>query len=163
MAATRQVPPPYAIALPVGPTGVYSVLSDRNRPLRRTYLHLDQYSGQVLADVRFKDFGYLAQFFLWGIVAHEGQLFGLANQILGTIAAAGVVLLAVSGLVLWWQRRPVGRLGAPVATSSLPRPVFWGTLVLAVALPLLAASLAVLLLADTLVFRFVRGRSPQAA
>ncbi len=156
LATERQVPKPYAIALPVGPTGVYSVLSDRNGALNRTYLHLDQYSGKVLADVRFKDFGYLAQFFLWGIIAHEGQLFGLANQILGTVAAGGVLLLAASGLVMWWQRRPAGKLGAPVATTPLPRPVLWGTVVLAVALPLLAASLVVLLVLDVLVFRFLR-------
>lgn len=158
LAAGRDVPKPYAIALPVGPTGVYSVISDRNQALSRTYLHLDQYSGQVLADVRFKDFGYLAQFMLWGIIAHEGQLFGLANQILGSIAAGGVLLLATSGLVMWWQRRPKGGLGAPVATTPLPRPVVWGTLVLAVFLPLLALSLAALLVFDLVVFRVLRRR-----
>jgi len=81
-------------------------------PAVRPYLHLDQYSGKVLADVRFKDFGYLAQFSLWGIAAHEGQLFGLPNQILGTLAAGGVILIAISGLVMWWQRRPSGRFAA---------------------------------------------------
>jgi len=156
IATECNVPQPYAIALPIGPTGVYSVLSDRHQALNRTYLHLDQYSGRVLADVRFKDFGYLAQFFLWGIIAHEGRLFGLANQILGSIAAAGVLLLAVSGLVMWWRRRPSGKLAAPVSAASLPRPVFWGTLILAVALPLLAASLAVLAALDWLLFRPLR-------
>lgn len=161
IAAERRVPQPYAIALPVGPRGVYSVLTDRNLAFDRTYLHVDQYSGRVLADVRFHDFGYLAQFFLWGIIAHEGQLFGLANQILGTLAAAGVLLLAASGLVLWWQRRPAGRLGGPVASGRLPRIVVGGTLVLAAALPLLAASLAVLWIGDFLVTRFRRRASPQ--
>ncbi len=160
IAMERNVPQPYTIALPVGPKGVYSVLSDRNRAFSRTYLHLDQYSGKVLADVRFKDFGYLAQFMLWGIIAHEGQLFGLANQILGTVAAGGVLLLALSGLVMWWQRRPAGKLGAPVAAGSLPRPVLWGTLALAVFLPLLAASLGIFLLID---FAWSRFRRPVAS
>ena len=150
LAAEHQVPTPYAIALPVGPTGVYSVLSDRNQAFSRTYLHLDQYSGGVLADIRFKDFGYLAQFSLWGIIAHEGQLFGLLNQILGTLAALSVFLLAVSGLIMWWQRRPAGQLAAPVSTASLPRPVVIGTFALAMLLPLLAASLALLLIFDRL-------------
>ncbi|MCR6654697.1 MAG: PepSY domain-containing protein [Opitutus sp.] len=162
IAAERNVPQPYTIALPVGPTGVYSVISDRHQALSRTYLHLDQYSGKVLADVRFKDFGYLAQFFLWGIIAHEGRLFGLANQILGSIAAAGVLLLAVSGLVMWWQRRPAGSLSAPVSNSSLPKPVVWGTLALSAALPLLAASLAALLVFDRALFRFLRKPQPHA-
>jgi uncharacterized iron-regulated membrane protein len=153
IALEHRVPHPFVIALPVGPQGVFSVISDREQPFKRAYLHLDQYSGKVLADVRFKDFGYLAQFFSWGIVAHEGRLFGLANQILGTLAAAGVMLLSVSGVVLWWKRRPAGRFAAPVANPPLPRAVFVGTLALAALLPLLAASLVIICVVDRLVAR----------
>lgn len=142
------VPEPYAIALPVGPRGVISVISDRNQAFTRTSLHLDQYSGQILADVRYQDYGAMGKFVLWGIMAHEGQLFGLLNQILGTFAAAGVFLISASGLVLWWQRRPAEKWSAPQSTVSLPRPVFLGTLIIAAFLPLLAASLAVVLLGD---------------
>ncbi|MGH8018631.1 MAG: PepSY-associated TM helix domain-containing protein [Opitutaceae bacterium] len=166
LAAGHRVPTPCVIALPVGPRGVYSVLSDRNQALTRTYLHLDQYSGRVLADVRFDDFGALAQFSLWGIIAHEGQLFGLLNQILGTLAAGGVVLLALSGLVMWWKRRPAGSLAPPSASGALPRPVILGTAVLAFLLPLLAVSLAFLLVADR-AFLFLHRRrtrrAPEAA
>jgi len=151
IANEKQVPQPYAVALPIGPLGVYSVLSDRNQAFNRTYLHLDQYSGRVLADVRFKDFGYLAQFMLWAIIAHEGQLFGLANQILGTIAAGGVLLLGISGLMMWWQRRPEDRFAAPVGEAPLPRVVFIGTLILGCLLPLLGASLALGWLVDRLI------------
>jgi uncharacterized iron-regulated membrane protein len=163
LASEHRVPEPYNIVLPVGPTGVYSVLSDRHQALKRTYLHLDQYSGSVLADVRFKDFGYLAQFSLWGIIAHEGRLFGLANQILGSIAAAGVFLLSASGLVMWWKRRPKGRLGAPIAVAPLPRPLIWSTLILALFLPLLAASLVVLLLFDRRLLRLRPWSRPHTA
>jgi len=150
LAAEHRVPRPFAIALPVGPTGVFSAISDRHRPFVRTNLHLDQYSGRVLADVRFGDFGYLAQFFSWGIIAHEGRLFGVANQILGTLVAAGVMLLGASGLVLWWQRRPGRRFAAPGSEAGLPRPVLVGTLVLAALLPLLAASLPLVFVLDRL-------------
>lgn len=153
IANEQRVPQPYAIALPIGARGVYSVLSDRNQAFNRTYLHLDQYSGKVLADVRFKDFGYLAKFGLWGIIAHEGQLFGLANQILGTLAAAGVLLLAFSGLAMWWQRRPADRFFAPASEAPLPPAVFIGTLLLACLLPLLGASLVLGWLFDRLVAR----------
>ena len=73
---------------------------------------------------------------------------GLANQLLGTLAALGVLLLAVTGLAMWWQRRPAGKLAAPANVASLPRPVFLGTLALAVFLPLLAASLGIGLILD---------------
>lgn len=151
IADDKRIPQPYAIALPVGERGVYSVLSDRNQVFNRTYLHLDQYSGKVLADVRFKDFGFLAQFGLWGIIAHEGQLFGLANQILGTVAAVGVLLLAFSGLAMWWERRPADRFFAPASEAPLPPVVFVGTLLLAGLLPLLGLSLVIGWFVDRLV------------
>lgn len=163
LAREHGVPEPFAVALPVGPTGVYSVLSDRNQPFNRVYLHLDQYSGRVLADVRFKDYGYLAQFFSWGIIAHEGRLFGVANQILGTLAAAGVVLLGASGLVLWRKRKPAGKLGAPVSDVALPRAVLFGTLVAATLLPLLAASLTLLFVFDRLIARRIPWLQSNAA
>jgi len=165
IAAERGVPQPYGIALPMGPRAVISAMSDRNQAFTRTYLHLDQYSGAVLADVRYENYGLLGKFFLWGIIAHEGQLFGLLNQILGTLAALGVFLIAASGLVLWWQRRPAGRLAAPTSTARLPRPVFVGALALAIFLPLLAASLAVLVVCDQLLSWFLRGfrRGPARA
>jgi len=150
IAAEHRVTQPYAIALPVGPAGVYSAITDRNFAFQRVYLHLDRYSGRVLAEVRYGDFGYLAKFSLWAIIAHEGQLFGLFNQILGTVAALGVLLLAVTGLVMWWQRRPAGQLPAPSRAAALPRPVILGTVVLAALLPLLAASLLLIFLLDRL-------------
>jgi len=150
LAAEHQVPAPFAVGVPAGPTGVYSVVTDRARPFARVFLHLDQYSGKVLAEVRFQDFGYLAQFFSWGIVAHEGRLFGLANQLLGTLAAGGVILLAASGLALWWSRRPQGELAAPESPALFR--VSKGGVVIAVVLsallPLMAVSLLVLLALD---------------
>ena len=147
IAAERGVTDPYAIALPQGPAGVYSVITDRNLAFSRVYLHLDQYSGQVLADIRYKDFGAMGKFYTFGIIAHEGQLFGLANQLLGLLTCLGIIGLAVTGVAMWWSRRPKGELAAP-ASSGLLR-VSKGAVVIAVLLsallPLMAASLVVLL------------------
>ncbi|ESQ78113.1 PepSY domain-containing protein [Asticcacaulis sp. YBE204] len=50
-----------------------------------------------------------------GIAAHEGQLFGVFNQILGLLTALGLITLCVSAVVMWWQRRPdPNRLGTPL-------------------------------------------------
>ncbi len=163
IAAAHNVPQPYALALPAGPTGVLSAMSDRNQAFTRTYLHLDQYSARVLADVRYPDYGFMGKFVLWGIIAHEGQLFGILNQIVNTLVCLGIIVIAASGLVLWWQRRPAGQLAAPTSTASLPKPVFFGTLALAVFLPLLAASLAILLLGDLIFSRLLPWMRPRAA
>ncbi len=158
IADAHGVPRPYSLALPVGPTGVLSVMTDRTRVFGRVQLHLDQYTGRILADVRYGDYGLMGKFFLVGMIGHEGQLFGLANQILSTLAAGGVFLMAASGLFLWWQRRPPGAIAAPPKGSSLPRPVVLGVLILACFLPLLAATLVGLLAADRLLILARGGR-----
>jgi len=161
IAAANHVPRPYALALPASPSGVLSAMTDRNRAFTRAYLHLDQYSGRVLADIRYDDFGFMGKFVLWGIIAHEGQLFGLLNQIANTLVCLGIILIAASGLALWWQRRPTGQLAAPTSTASLPKPVFFGTLALAVFLPLPAASLAALFLSDLIFSRLLPWLRPR--
>jgi uncharacterized iron-regulated membrane protein len=91
----------------------------------------------------------------YGIAAHEGALFGLANQLLGTVTALLLITLAVSGTVLWWRRRPVGLLGAPIPLSR-PRfgPVLIGAVVvLGVLMPFFGVSLMVVLLVERFVLR----------
>jgi len=154
IAQSRSMPADYAILFPAGPSGVFSVVTDRERPFERTYLHLDQYSGQILADVRYRDFGLLGKFGLWAIIAHEGHLFGLLNQIVSTLAALGVILIAVAGLMLWRIRARGAATAAGFA--ALPNGVRIGLGILAVIVPLLIASLLVLFMAD----RFVLRRMP---
>jgi uncharacterized iron-regulated membrane protein len=152
IAAERCVLDAYTIALPQSAAGVFSVLSDRNRAFTRTYLHLDRYSGVVLADVRFAQFGLLAKFFSFGIIAHEGQLFGLANQLLGFAACLGFLLIVGSGVAMWWTSRPASYF---TPSFQLTRPIITLILVLAFLLPLLAASLALLYLGEYLIKRLV--------
>jgi uncharacterized iron-regulated membrane protein len=146
----------YGIAFPAGPNGVYSILSDRNRAFTRAYVHLDQYTGKVLADVRFKNFGFMGKFYSFGIIAHEGQLFGLANQLLGLLACVGVITLSVTGVLMWRARRPSAASTALNAKASFggltlfkhSRAAIAIALVLSVFLPLMAGTLVVLLIVD---------------
>jgi uncharacterized iron-regulated membrane protein len=91
-----------------------------------------------------------------GIAAHEGQLFGPFNQILGLITAFGLILLSTSAVILWWRRRNVGLLGAPVPTGR-PRWTFAlvaAIVALAVYLPAMGFSLVFVVLLE----RFVLSR-----
>ncbi len=79
---------------------------------------------------------------------------------LGTLAALLLVTLAVSGTALWWRRRPVGLIGAPIPLSR-PRfgPLLIGVvLLLGVLLPLFGVSLIAVLVVERLALR----RIPQA-
>jgi len=156
--------PGYSITLPKGETGVYSIALFADDPRNDATLHLDQYSGAVLADVRWEDYGLLARTVETGVVLHEGKLFGLANQLFMLLVCLMIVLSAVSGLVMWWLRRPQGRFGAPPLRHDLPR---WKTAIvimclLGVAFPLVGASLLLMWALDWLLLSRFFGARPLA-
>lgn len=116
---------------------------------------MDGTTGTVLSRTDFAERHWIDRVIGYGVAVHEGALFGFANQILGTVTALLLTLLAVSGAVMWWRRRPIGVLGAP---RSLPRPGLGFALsaaivLLAVYMPLFGASLLVVLLTEQLVLR----------
>lgn len=81
-----------------------------------------------------------------GISAHEGQLFGWFNQLLGLITTSGLVLMMVSGFILWRRRKPQGLLGAPQALpdAKAGKAVTLIVAMMALFLPLLWMSLIVI-------------------
>ena len=111
------VAPPVLISPPAEPGAPWSVASDAaDRPLRSD-LMVDGASGRLLSRTGFAQQHWIDRTIGYGVAAHEGALFGLANQILGTVTALFLVILSLSGMVMWWRRRPVGLLGAPVPSS----------------------------------------------
>ena len=96
-----------------------------------------------------------------GIAAHEGQLFGVLNQILGLMTAIGYLVLVISSTLMWWRRRPQGALGVPVKIipeRRTPRNFILFAIILGVLLPTLGASLLFILAVEFLIRRY----SPQA-
>jgi uncharacterized iron-regulated membrane protein len=150
---------PVLIAPPSMRAPTWTARSDaQNRPLREK-LVLDGATGHILKREPFAQRPYLDRLIGYGVAAHEGQLFGALNVALGVFTALGLLLVSVGGVVMWWRRRPQGRLGAPV----LPRPARYAPWVVAlivllgVLLPLLGASLLLIgLLERTLWPRFPR-------
>lgn len=91
-----------------------------------------------------------------GVAAHEGQLFGGANQLLGLSTAICLIALSVSAFVLWWRRRPEKVLGAPAYLTPERALAFSFVLVLIVFclhLPFLGASILVVRFLELLVLR----------
>ena len=131
----------FQVNFPDGAAGVWTVShdsmsNDGPNPAADRTLHLDRYTGAVLADVRYADYSLYAKGMAWGIAFHEGDM-GLWNLALNTLFCLSVMLVSVSGLVMWWKRRPSGaaRLAAPPRDARLP--LWKGAAVLVVALGLL--------------------------
>jgi uncharacterized iron-regulated membrane protein len=121
----------------------------QNRPLRENVV-LDGVTGRVLSRTTFAQWPLIDRLVGYGVAIHEGQMFGWINQALGLFTAMGLALVSVSGFVMWRQRRPAGRLGAPTTSrrlNSVPLLVF-ALVVLGLLLPLLGASMIAILILD---------------
>ncbi|QFT58697.1 hypothetical protein FIU94_07655 [Sulfitobacter sp. THAF37] len=151
----------FQINLPADETGVWTVSHDSMSndgpdPTADRTVHIDRYTGNVLADVRFADYSPYAKAMAVGIAFHEGDL-GIWNLALNTLFCLLVVLVSVSGVVMWQKRRPASasRLAAPPRPTGLP---FWKgaaalVLVLGALFPMAGAAILVILLIDATVLR----------
>jgi uncharacterized iron-regulated membrane protein len=158
LATERGVPAGYRISYPKGETGVWTITSWTDQRWDSVTIHVDRYSGAVLAAIPFDSFGAVAKAVEYGIVLHEGRFFGLANQLVMLAAALALIVLPISGIVMWWRRRPQGlHLGAPPrpADPRLTRGLIALIVVLGVLFPLLGLSLIVVVALDQLVLRHV--------
>jgi len=120
----------------------------QNRPLVTTITY--DVTSTETARQRFTDQHPIDQAIGYGVAWHEGQLFGPVNQAIGVFTAVALVTMGITGFLMWRRRRPNGELGAPALPADLrkPRVVVIATLLLALYLPLLAASLLLLWLFD---------------
>jgi uncharacterized iron-regulated membrane protein len=155
------LPAPTVITPPSKPGGDWTAVSNtQNRPLRQTVHFLPQ-TAEITRRETFDKKHWIDRIVGTCIAAHEGQLFGVANQLLGLTAALGLVVVCLSAVVLWWRRREPGTLGAPLPLVSVRGTA--GLLavlaLLTVLLPLFGASLLAVLLVERFVLRRVPGVS----
>lgn len=149
----------FRVALPQGADGVYTISTDSmdgdsEHPTEDRTIHLDQYTGKILADIKYADYSFLGKVMAVGIALHQGEL-GVLDTLANVLFCLSVVFLCVSGVVMWWLRRPVGakRLMAPPKQPSTPLWKGAALIIVAVALafPLVGATLIVVLSLDMLV------------
>ena len=159
--APLNLPYPVLISPPLGPGAPWTAKSDtQDRPLR-VDLELDPETGRILKRTNFNQHQWIDRAVGYGVAAHEGQLFGLFNQLLGVFMASGLIILSISAVVMWWRRRPESVLGAPplpVKRSPIPAALVMLIVAFGVYLPLMGLSIIVVALTE----RFVLQRMPVA-
>jgi uncharacterized iron-regulated membrane protein len=141
------------ILTPPGKDNVWWARSNaQNRPQRRD-VALSRMTGEPVRTQTFGQKPLLDQIIGVGTAAHEGQLFGPLNQVLGLLTALGLITLSVSAFVMWRKRAPDGVLGAPPVAPDARVGVGLAAIMLvaAVLLPVLGASLIVLALLERLI------------
>lgn len=155
---------PYMIAVPADPSATWTVTAQVSKVQDTRALYIDPARDAVVADIGFDQFGAGARAIEWGIYTHQGTQFGQINRWIMLAGCVGVWLLAISGLVMWWTRRPPrlsrGLIGAPPVPDG-PRPrttVLVIVLPLCLIYPLTGASLLVALIGERLIRAVFRSR-----
>lgn len=148
----------FRVAYPGDETGVWtlnrdSMSSDSTDPVNDRTVHVDQFTGKILADVRYQDYSLMGKSMAVGIPFHMG-LMGTWNFVLNVLFCLSVIFVCVSGVIMWLKRRPhgAGRLAAPPMPAELP---LWKGAVLiglftAMAFPLVGLTLLAVLVIDLL-------------
>lgn len=111
--------PGFEMAMPADEAGVYTAAIYPDDLSNERTIHIDQYSGKPLVDLSFDQYPLFGRAIEWGINVHQGQEYGLFNQLLMLATCLAIIMSCVTGVVMWWKRRPTGRLGVPPAP---PRP-----------------------------------------
>jgi uncharacterized iron-regulated membrane protein len=150
IANERKIEPGYSITQPKTADGVFTVSVFADDPRNDATLHVDQYSGKVLADVRYTDYSAVSKATELGVMLHEGKIFGWVNQLLILFICLMVLLSSVSGIVIWWKRRPQNGFGVPPLRHDLPRWKIATVVMLAlgIAFPLVGISMLAIWLLD---------------
>ncbi len=160
-AASLHLAYPVLVSPPMKPHGAWSGRSDaQDRPKRVTLL-VDGASGRLLGREDFGQRNWVDQAVGIGVAAHEGQLFGWPNQLIGLFTALSLLTVSISAVVLWWRRRPQGLLGAPLPAGAprLSTGLLALVVMLGVLLPLFGASLALAFVSE----RWVLSRIPNVS
>jgi uncharacterized iron-regulated membrane protein len=118
VAAARGMAVPWTLTLPAGPDAPYLISASVVRAQDARALYIDAADGRVLQDARYGDFGWGARAIEWGIATHQGQQYGEANRLVMLGGCIAILMLCVSAPVLWWKRRPKGRIAAPPGVSG---------------------------------------------
>ena len=146
----------FHVAPPQDDHGVYTVSADTMSgdlkvPTHDRTVHIDRYTGNILADIGYADYSVMAKAMAVGIALHQGDI-GLWNALLNLALTTSIAFLCVSGVVLWWKRRPkgMGRLGAPAMPldARLWKGGVVAMVITGVAFPLAGAAMLVAMLAE---------------
>lgn len=148
-----QLAPPVLISPPEDAGGAWSVKSDAQNRTLRSDVTVDGGTGQVLTRVDFSQRLWIDRVVGIGVAAHEGHLFGWLNQLVSLLTATGLIAVSVSAGVMWWRRRSPRTLGAPqrLPHAALSGGVIGSIIIFAALLPLLAASLAMVLICERMI------------
>lgn len=135
--------------------GVYLVTANNDRgPQVNEMLFIDRVSGEILDHRYISQTKLFYQLGSWNYPLHVGTIWGLPSKILWLVTCLILMTLPVTGIWMWWQRRPNGRLGLPRRVIAVrPRWLVISIATTSLLLPTLGLSVVIFIAGEQLVVR----------
>jgi len=153
---------PRRVLFPQKPTESLKVARrDTSNPTWKTTVHLDAWSGAVLAAPGWDDASLMQKVRLSVYPIHVGSIFGVPTKILALVTCLALVLMTVTGVWMWWRRRPRGTWGLPPSAgdAEVSGLLIGVILVVSFLLPMMGVSLAAILVIEFAWSRLARRRA----
>lgn len=152
-ATQSQLAPPVELSLANAQSNLWKASSQHPNRTVRSDAWI-QSTGEIKQTAEFSEKAFLDRAIGVGISAHEGQLFGTINIILGVLTCVGLVVVSSTGFILWLKRKPPQGLGAlPRKLNTTPKSFIFIVILLMIFLPLLAISVILILCCEFFIFR----------
>ncbi|WP_221030734.1 PepSY-associated TM helix domain-containing protein [Actomonas aquatica] len=143
--------PAFFLAAPHEENGAWDLFGPTDTgDLEDGVVYVDATTGETLAVIHYDELSLGATTALMFYSIHTGSVFGLPTKILAVLACLVIIAMSVTGVWMWWRRRPAGTFGAPRKTRNeqVPKTIAATIVVLAILFPLVGLSLIVLGLAS---------------
>lgn len=136
-------------------------LSESSGPRNQVVLALDRSTGAVLDHQSSENYAVPRWWrTTWNYPLHVGSVLGTPTKVIWLGACLVLAALPVTGLWMWWTRRPGGRTGFPRRPDrSVPLWLLGGVALLGAFLPLVGASVLVILLGEWVAHRVRHART----
>lgn len=143
------------VSFPRVPNGVYTVYGGNERgPGANEILFIDRASGEILEDYYNSQLKTVFRLGTWNYPLHVGTIWGLPTKIIWLVTCIVLTTLPVTGVWMWWQRRPTGRLGLPRRVDARrPRWLIATVTATSILLPAVGLSVVVFLVVEFLMSR----------
>lgn len=132
-------------------------------PYVSAQFELDRADGRMTAHETLAENG-LYWWHGWTYPLHVGSILGPATKVLWLAACLVLAALPITGLAMWWVRRPAGRTGFPRRPEvPLPRPLIALIALLGLLMPAVGGSMLAILAGEWAVARLRRARVAEPA
>ncbi|MEO8306825.1 MAG: PepSY domain-containing protein [Pseudomonadota bacterium] len=129
--------------------GAIQVRSQTGRSPFDIYLQLDRKNAEVIERSTWAETDTIPRLVALGVDLHQGTYFGRWNQWFNSLVAASLVWMSVTGIMGWYRRRPGRGLSPPRRVPRrMPKLIVLAAATLGVTMPLLGASMVMVLLID---------------